>query len=197
MAIDPILPYKLIDEFGFKEHRIGIFFFHFTAVVVIVSLFFLLIPDKLNKVLLVIVGCFVSTVGAFLTGPSLLFGLPDKLRLISVGLIVSGIGKALIQSYAVSYIVTSGERAFPEDKEEVERKAPLMITVSFGVAAFLIPVLASGLFTVLKFRIILDIIGVLFCLVAISFLIHTSRNQWGRTPSKERATGEEDQLLIP
>ena len=45
---------------------------------------------------LIVVGSFISVAGAFLTGPSELFGLPDTVELIRAGMIVSGIGKAVI-----------------------------------------------------------------------------------------------------
>ena len=70
LAIDPILPYKLASEFGYKEHDVGIFFFYFTGVVVLFTFLFMLIPDKANKIALIVAGGFVITLGAFLTGPS-------------------------------------------------------------------------------------------------------------------------------
>ena len=76
--------------------------------VVFVSLILLLIPERFNKVFFITVGCFVLSAGAFLTGPSRLFHLPNKVGVIRTGLIVSGIGRAFAQSYSVSYIVRSG-----------------------------------------------------------------------------------------
>ena len=75
LAIDPILPYKLTIEFGFNEHDIGVFFFRFTAAAVVFTFVFLLIPDtKVNKLFFVVSGGFLAAIGAFMTGPSLLFG---------------------------------------------------------------------------------------------------------------------------
>ena len=96
MSVDPILPYKLSNQFGYWEKGIGIFFFQFTGVVVLASFLILLIPDRVNKMFLIVVGSFISVAGAFLTGPSELFGLPDTVGLIRAGMIVSGIGKAVI-----------------------------------------------------------------------------------------------------
>ena len=56
----------------------------------------LFIPEKVNKLLLIVAGGFALTVGAFLTGPSKLFGFPNKVGLIRAGMAVSGVGKALI-----------------------------------------------------------------------------------------------------
>ena len=78
MVVDPILPYKLSHEFGYQQHEIGIFFFHFTAAAVVITFLALLIPDSLlNKVFFIAIGCLLSGVGAFLTGPSSLLGLPN------------------------------------------------------------------------------------------------------------------------
>ena len=102
--------------FGFEEHDIGIFFFYFPAVVVVCVFFFVLIPDKINKTSFIVVGGFVLAAGAFLTGPSRVFGLPNSLELMRSGLVVAGIGKALLKSYNLVYIVKSGQDAFPEKK---------------------------------------------------------------------------------
>lgn len=56
----------------------------------------MLIPNKVNRIALIVVGCFISVVGAFLTGPSKLFGLPDTIGLMTGGMIASGIGKAIV-----------------------------------------------------------------------------------------------------
>ena len=73
------------------------FFFRFTAVVAIFSFLLLLVPgSKVNKVLFIIAGGFCAAVGAFMSGPSQLLGLPNSIDLIGVGMIVSGIGKGLI-----------------------------------------------------------------------------------------------------
>ena len=63
-----------------------------------------------------------------MTGPSRLFGLLNELNLIKAGLIVSGLGKALLKSSAFASSVKSGQDGFPaSNKEEVERKVPLMV----------------------------------------------------------------------
>ena len=129
MVIDPLLPYKLAEDFGFTEPEIGVFFFRFTSSAVIFTFLFLLIPDtKVNKLYFVVGGGFFAAAGAFMTGPSRLFGLLNELNLIKAGLIVSGLGKALLKSSAFAYSVKSGQDGFPaSNKEEVERKVPLMV----------------------------------------------------------------------
>ena len=99
MSVDPILPYSLSLYFGYNEHDIGVFFFNLTGVTVLASVFILFIPQSANRLLLVVIGCFLSLVGAFLTGPSKLFGLPNEIGLITAGMIVSGLAKALMATH--------------------------------------------------------------------------------------------------
>ena len=106
--MDPLLPFKLSSDFGFKEHEIGVFFFHFTAVVVLSNLLFVLIPDRFNKVIFLVFGGFVLAIGAFLTGPSRLFGLQNNANLTSTGLVIAGIGKGLLKSNVMAYTINSG-----------------------------------------------------------------------------------------
>lgn len=74
----------------------------------------LFIPQRVNRVALILVGLFTLSAGAFLTGPSRLFGLPNKIGLITAGMIMSGVGKAMIQSYTIAYSISSGQETFPE-----------------------------------------------------------------------------------
>ena len=112
ITVDPILPYKLSSEFGYNQQQIGIFFFHYTSVVVVLSFFLLLIPDSRYKVLLVAFGCFISAVGAFLTGPSKLLGFPNSIKLTTAGMVASGIAKSLIQSFVFTYVLKEAETAY-------------------------------------------------------------------------------------
>ena len=96
MSVDPLLPYKLADEFGYREHEIGVFFFHFSAAVVIVTLLALFIPRNINQASVIVVGYIASTIGALLTGPSCLIGLPNSLGLVTAGMVVSGMAKSLL-----------------------------------------------------------------------------------------------------
>ena len=59
------------------------------AVITFVLLF---VPDKANKVFFILGGSFVIVVGALLTGPSRLLGLPDDLKIMRTGLWVAGAG---------------------------------------------------------------------------------------------------------
>ena len=146
------------------------------------SLLILFIPQSVNRLLLVVTGCFLSLVGAFLTGPSKIFGLPNEIGLITAGMIISGLAKALMQSYAMTYIIASAQDAFSLRKEEVERKVPLMMTVSFGVGAFLIPIAMSAIYKVIHFRSTMDLLGALFSVNAVAFTIHASKKSCGRKP---------------
>ena len=143
---------------------------------VVASTFALFVPERVNKVCLIVIGCFTLMVGAFLTGPSRLFSLPNKIGLITAGMIVSGVGKALMQSYSVTYAIVSGQEAFPEAKEEVERRTPLMLGGSFGTGAFVAPMLMSALYKAVHFRSTMDILGVLFSVNAVAFTVHAGRS---------------------
>ena len=114
LSVDPLLPYKLSEEFGYSEAGIGVFFFQFTAVVFIFTLVLLLVPKTVNRIIFILTGVFAAAVGAFLTGPSLILGLPNRLTLISIGMATSGVARSLIQNYQATYVIKSGENAFRE-----------------------------------------------------------------------------------
>lgn len=156
----------------------------------------LFVPERVNKVFLIVVGCFTLMVGAFLTGPSRLFGLPNKIGIITAGMITSGVGKALIQSYSVTYAIMSGQEAFPEGKEEVERRIPLMLGGAFGMGAFVTPILMSALYKAVHFRSALDILGVIFSVNAVAFTVHAGRSNWGRKPGRDTNEESEEQPML-
>ena len=62
-------------------------------------------------------GSLLLPVGAFLTGPSHLLGLPNKIELMIAGMAVAGVGKSLIQSLFSVFMIESACRAY-EGKEE-------------------------------------------------------------------------------
>ena len=155
----------------------------------------LLLPERFNKMILVVVGGFLAAGGAFLTGPSQLLGLPNSIDLIKAGMMVSGIGKALIQSFVVAYIMQCGQEAFPEKSEEVERKLSILMSFSLGLSAFLIPVGMSGIFKVFGFRATLNTLGGLFTINAFVFLLHAARINWGRRRKKLRMEGKKETSL--
>ena len=99
-AADPILPFKLSRAFGMDEHGIAVFFLHFTGVVVLVGVASLFASHKTNKIYLILTGYFILTIGAFLTGPSKLFRLPNSLSLMRAAMCLSGVGKSLVYSFS-------------------------------------------------------------------------------------------------
>lgn len=100
ISVDPILPFKLSRQFGLGEREIGLFFFHFTVVVVVMTVFLVFVPHRVNKLLFILPGYFILTAGAFMTGPSKLLGLPNTLDLMKSGMCVAGVGKAPMFSFA-------------------------------------------------------------------------------------------------
>lgn len=99
LSIDPILPFKLSNVFGFQQHEVGLFFFHFTVIVVLVTVPMLFFPHSTNKVLFILIGDFLLSIGSFLTGPSRLFRLPNELSIMRGGMSLCGIGKAMVFSF--------------------------------------------------------------------------------------------------
>ena len=93
MSIDPILPFKLSLQFGFHEHRVGLFFFNFTVLVALVTLSLLFVPTKVRKTLFILVGNFIIVIGSLLAGPSKLLGLPNTLTLMRTGMWTAGTGE--------------------------------------------------------------------------------------------------------
>ena len=145
--------------------------------VVVLSLILLPIPDSRNKVFLVGLGCFTAAVGAFLTGPSKLLGLPNSIKLTTAGMVSSGLATSLIQSYVFTYILKEAENAHKESKEEVKRKVPLITEIGFGLSSLVLPMTTSGVFDAYGFRIALDLVGILFTLNCLVFLLHLFRNR--------------------
>ena len=54
----------------------------------------------------------------------------------------------------------------------MKRNVPLMTEVGFGIASLILPLTISGVFNAYGFRFALDLLGVLFGLVFIGFMIH-------------------------
>ena len=108
----------------------------------------------------------------------------------------AGVGKAFIQSFSVTYAITNGQNAFIECKEEVERKTPLILGGSFGIGAFITPLVMSAFYKAIKFRGTLDILGVIFSLNALAFTIHAGRNNCGRKITKSNSKDPEEQALL-
>ena len=72
-----------------------------------------------------------------------------------------------------SDLYNEGSRdAFREHKEEVTRKFSLITETGFGVAALILPLTISGLFSAFGFRVALDLVGMLFTLNCVGFMVH-------------------------
>lgn len=104
-SIDPILPFKLTRQFSFDQDEIGLFFFKFSVVGLVVKLLALCVPHNANKLGFLLGGSLLLPVGTFLTGPSQLLDLPNSLGLMSAGMAVSGAGRSLIQSFFTVYVI--------------------------------------------------------------------------------------------
>ena len=80
------------------------------------------------------------------------------------------------------------------------RKTPVLINLSFGAAAGVIPLIDSGLYNEFGFRTTLDVLGIGLTLNAIGFLVHAVTSNCGRFPARKQGAikekEEEQQPLI-
>ena len=77
---------------------------------------------------------------------------------------------------------------------------PLMISVSFGVGALVIPIAMSGLYTLLQFRTSLDFLGVILSINAVVFGIHAAKHNWGGKKAWMDLSADQEELqeaLLP
>lgn len=86
----------------------GLFFLNFTAIMAIVTLALLFVPNKVRKTLFILIGNFIIVAGCFLVGPSKLFGLPNTLKIMKLGMWIAGAGRALMQSFSSGYMEKYG-----------------------------------------------------------------------------------------
>ena len=93
----------------------------------------------------------------------------------TAGMIVAGIGKALMKSYAMAYTVRSGREAFLFSRDEVGRKIPLVNYFSFGIGATVIPLTSSGFFKGFGYRTTLDKLGVVYGINAVALTVPTAK----------------------
>ena len=103
MAIDPTLPFKLINHYGFSQRDIGLFILFFTAACAIVNSGLLFVPERTPKLPFLIAGSVILGVAPFLIGPSRLFQIPDTLEVQKAGLVLGGLGKALTVSFVTAW----------------------------------------------------------------------------------------------
>ena len=95
--------------------------------VAVVTLFLFLIPHNINKAPFILAGLVILTVGAFLTGPSRLFGLPNEIKIMTAGMLVAGVGKSLARNLAQAYVMIEGEREYPQHSSEVQEKVAILV----------------------------------------------------------------------
>lgn len=93
----------------------------------------LFVPHSTNKTFFILVASFLLSVGSFLTGPSKVFDLPDKLYVAWIGITAAGAGKGLIMSFFWGYSLKLGAAKFPDYEEEVSRKVSIMVTYAYGL----------------------------------------------------------------
>ncbi len=119
MVVDPILPYKLHDSFGYDEREVGFFFVYFTLSSLLVLFCMLFVPGKWDKSYFMVSGSLGLIFGYFLIGPSNLSHLPNSEGLMEVGMVIGGIARALLFSFAMNEAIKGGNEAFPEHENQV------------------------------------------------------------------------------
>ena len=90
------LSINLTRQSNLDENGIGVFFFRFTSVAIVSTLFLLFVPYSTNKLFFIFPGYFILAAAAFLTGPSKLLGLLNNIDLMTTGMYVAGVGKGLM-----------------------------------------------------------------------------------------------------
>ena len=196
LSIDPILPFKLSNDFGFNHHQVGMFFFHFTVVVIVVIVPMLFIPHSTNKVLFILIGNFLLSVGSILTGPSKLFRLPNKVSTMIDGMILSGIGKGLVYSFIEAEIIKCGEARYPEQQNEVSKKIGVMLGIGYSISVSILPLTMSALYRAFNFETAMDVLGLVLFVNSIAYLLHISCSRKINDDTQLNIEEDEDETLL-
>ena len=171
MTIDPTLPFKLIDRYGFTQHDIGLFILFFTATCALLTIGLLFVPERTPKLPLIVTGSFFLAVSPFLIGPSRLFGIPDTLSVQQAGLVIGGLGKALVMSFVYGWGCDSAASIFPNEVEEANNVFAELYSVFFPLSIAILPLLGSGLNKSIGFEYAMEVIGSLLGIFAILLVI--------------------------
>lgn len=91
--------------FGFDHAEVGSFILQYVTVIAIGMTAMLFVSERINKVPIMVIGNIIFAVGAFLTGPSHIYGLPNSLNIMKVGVIMGAVGRVLTSGPSESYIM--------------------------------------------------------------------------------------------
>ena len=88
-----------------------------------------------------------------------------------------------------------GTSSLSTAKDEAERKAPLLVQLIYGLSAFTIPMIVSGIYRGFGFNTSLDILGIVFSVNAVAFTIHARSSEWGPNQRMGPKRVEEERLI--
>ena len=114
MAIDPTLPFKLINRYRFSQGDIGLFILFFTGTCILLTIGLMFVPERTPKLPFLITGCVLLGASPFLIGSSKFLGIPDLLDIEKAGLVLGGLDKALAMSFVIPWGCEAIQNAFPD-----------------------------------------------------------------------------------
>ena len=71
-----------------------------------------------------------------------------------------------------------------------------MLSLSFGVAIVVVPLLMSLAYKALSFKIALDILGGYYLANAVVFLVYSMKINWGREGKENRSISDAEESLL-
>lgn len=160
-----------------------------------VTLLLLCVSHKANKMLFMLCGALLLGVSSFLIGPSHLFHLPDRIELMTAGMVVGGVGNSFLGSFITAYMIESASSAFREKEQEVKELVPPLICFTTGLEMLVFPLLTSAIYKATNFSTTLDLLGCFYLLITLLFLIHifkTYRRKEAPARRREEEEAEEE-----
>lgn len=167
--MEPIFSQRL-EDFDMTTFQIGLMF---TLIPSTYIPSMLLIPFvRIDKRLILIVSSFLLGIATFMNGPSEIFHMPDKLYLIMMGQIFSGIFIATLSIPALPEMINASTIRYEKrDEHRVHSLCSGLYNASLGMGQTLGPIVASALFDGFGFRKTQDIIALMCIFFALIYLI--------------------------
>ena len=112
----------------------------------------MLIPEKWDKRILLLISYFVLFIAPLMVGPSHLLHLPNSPALIGVGLFLIGVARAPVLSFTVTEAIEGGKIKFPDEKIRVTDYVASIYCFVDGVSLTVFPIVGSALSEYLSFE---------------------------------------------
>ena len=133
----------------------------------------MLLPQKLEKRILILTSNFTLVMGLFCTGPSTLFNLPNSDIILLAGLGVTGFSGGVSKTLAQVESVTGGVEVFPLKSASISLSISKYMAAQLGVTYLITPPLSILLYKLIGFNKTLDLFGCLYAVYFIALLIGT------------------------